>query len=183
MPQTLQHTTETATEVHFALAMYAQSNALYATLAYISNESSSSRQQADDTHTHEHAWPTSMISRLQIKHSYGAKPNEDFLQYSGFVDVDNIHDYYTADVLDWVVQHHLAPQKALAAAQADASTRRALQQVLLAGQSAVLSMPPLAAQALAHMTPWHTSYLVATLKLGAVMLASLQFVLSYKSCP
>ena len=39
---------------------------------------------------------------MQVMHSYGPKPNEDFLQYYGFVDTDNIHDTYTIDLLAWM---------------------------------------------------------------------------------
>ena len=67
---------------------------------------------------------------MQVKLSYGAKPNEAFLQYYGFVDTDNIHDYYTADLLEWVLQHQHVPQSAVSAVKSDSSTLAALQQVL-----------------------------------------------------
>lgn len=70
-----------------------------------------------------------VTGQLQIKHSYGAKPNEDFLQYYGFVDTDNIHDYYTADVLEWILQHKRVPEYGAAAIKADPSSLKALQQV------------------------------------------------------
>ena len=66
---------------------------------------------------------------VQIKHSYGAKPNEDFLQYYGFVDAENIHDAYSADLLQYATQHfQIAPQK-LQAVQGQATLHQALQQV------------------------------------------------------
>ena len=47
----------------------------------------------------------SLKSSVQVVHSYGEKPNEDFLQYYGFVDMENVRDAYTADLMQWVKQH------------------------------------------------------------------------------
>lgn len=68
---------------------------------------------------------------MQIKHSYSAKPNEDFLQYYGFVDSDNVNDVYTADVLQWVTQHFQMAEEQLQAVEADAAALWSLQQVAL----------------------------------------------------
>ena len=45
-----------------------------------------------------HSIPHSSL-HMQIVHSYGDKPNEDFLQYYGFVDIENVHDAYTANLM------------------------------------------------------------------------------------
>ncbi len=66
----------------------------------------------------------------QVKHSYGAKPNEDFLQYYGFVDTENVNDAYTADVLQWVTQHHQLEPERVQALEKDVPALKALQQVL-----------------------------------------------------
>ena len=66
---------------------------------------------------------------MQITFSYGPKPSEDFLQYYGFVDTDNKHDAYKADLLSYVSQHFKVEPERLQAVQKDATWRQALQQV------------------------------------------------------
>lgn len=45
-------------------------------------------------------------SCFQVTHSYGDKSDEALLQFYGFVETDNPHDVYTADIADWVTAHH-----------------------------------------------------------------------------
>ena len=66
---------------------------------------------------------------MQVMHSYGAKPNEDFLQYYGFVDTDNIHDTYTIDMLEWLKSTYLLPEQGLQALESDATALHSLQHV------------------------------------------------------
>ena len=66
---------------------------------------------------------------MQVMHSYGAKPNEDFLQYYGFVDTDNIHDSYSTDLLDWVSARYRLPTEGRQAVEADAAALHALHHV------------------------------------------------------
>ena len=66
---------------------------------------------------------------MQILHSYGAKPNEDFLQYYGFVDIDNVNDAYTADLLQWVMQHFHAEADRVQAVQKSKAASQLLKQV------------------------------------------------------
>lgn len=80
----------------------------------------------------------------QVMHSYGVKPNEDFLRYYGFVDTDNIHDSYTVDLLEWIKQRYHLPEEGLLAVEADTAALHALQHV-----SACL--PP------NHSLPQHTT--------------------------
>ena len=67
---------------------------------------------------------------MQITFSYGPKPNEDFLQYYGFVDTDNKHDAYNADLLSYVTQNFEVQPQRLQAVQKDTTWLQALQQVL-----------------------------------------------------
>ena len=49
--------------------------------------------------------PEDVPAAMQVYHSYGDKRNEALLQYYGFVEEDNVHDYYTADLLQFVKEH------------------------------------------------------------------------------
>ena len=64
-----------------------------------------------------------------MKHSYGAKPNEDFLQYYGFVDTNNVHDTYSIDLLDWLQSRYQLPEEGVEAVKADPAALRELQHV------------------------------------------------------
>ena len=66
---------------------------------------------------------------MQIKHSYGTKPNEDFLQYYGFVDIENVHDAYNADLLSYVTDHFQVVPQRLQAVHGQAYLLQALQKV------------------------------------------------------
>ena len=61
---------------------------------------------------------------MQVVHSYGEKPNEDFLQYYGFVDIEHVHDAYTADLMLWVKQHfHAEPGRVRLVEKRKAATK------------------------------------------------------------
>ena len=75
------------------------------------------------------AYLNGFMPSMQITFSYGPKPNEDFLQYYGFVDTDNKHDAYKADLLSYVTQNFEVEPKRLEAVQRDATWLQALQQV------------------------------------------------------
>ncbi len=47
---------------------------------------------------------------MQVTHSYGDKSNEMLLQFYGFVEMDNMHDIYMADLADWVQQQYKAEE-------------------------------------------------------------------------
>ena len=66
---------------------------------------------------------------VQVKHSYGAKPNEDFLQYYGFVDTDNIHDTYSIDLLEWLKRRYQLLEDSVEAVEADSAALHELQHV------------------------------------------------------
>ncbi len=68
-------------------------------------------------------------ANMQVTHSYGAKPNEDFLQFYGFVDIDNVNDAYTADLLHWVLEHFEAGKDNLKAAKGHKGASKLLQKV------------------------------------------------------
>ena len=69
---------------------------------------------------------------MQVVHSYGEKPNEDFLQYYGFVDIENVNDAYTADLMQWVIQHFHAETSRVQAVEKSKAALRLLRQVTLA---------------------------------------------------
>ncbi len=66
---------------------------------------------------------------MQVVHSYGEKPNEDFLQYYGFVDIENVHDAYTADLMQWVNQHFHAETGRVQAVEKSKAASKLLKQV------------------------------------------------------
>lgn len=67
--------------------------------------------------------------RMQVMHSYGPKPNENFLQYYGFVDTDNIYDTYTIDLLEWLEVNRKLSRQGRQAVEADATALHSLQHV------------------------------------------------------
>ncbi len=67
---------------------------------------------------------------MQVVHSYGEKPNEDFLQYYGFVDIENVHDAYTADLMHWVKQHFHAETGRVQAVEKSSAASKLLRQVI-----------------------------------------------------
>lgn len=64
-----------------------------------------------------------------MTHSYGVKPNEALLQFYGFVDTDNPHDIYTADMADWVKTHYGVLEERWQFIETDAAVMQSLQQV------------------------------------------------------
>lgn len=66
---------------------------------------------------------------MQVVHSYGEKPNEDFLQYYGFVDIENVHDAYTANLMQWVIQHFHAEAGRVQAVEKSKAASKLLRQV------------------------------------------------------
>ena len=64
-----------------------------------------------------------------MTHSYGGKSNEALLQFYGFVDTDNSHDVYTADMADWVKTHYGVLEERWHFVEADAAVMQSLQQV------------------------------------------------------
>ncbi|KAL0038391.1 hypothetical protein WJX77_004597 [Trebouxia sp. C0004] len=67
----------------------------------------------------------------EVVHSYGEKPNEDFLQYYGFVDIENVNDAYTADLMQWVKQHFHAETGRVQAAEKSKAASKLLKQAQL----------------------------------------------------
>ncbi len=76
-----------------------------------------------------HSIPHSSL-HMQIVHSYGDKPNEDFLQYYGFVDIENVHDAYTANLMQWVIQHFHAETGRVQAVEKSKAASKLLRQVI-----------------------------------------------------
>ena len=66
---------------------------------------------------------------MQAKISYGKKPNEAFLMHYGFVDTSYKADFYSADLLEYVVQQEAVPASRVAALAADQELHRALELV------------------------------------------------------
>ncbi len=66
---------------------------------------------------------------MQVVHSYGEKPNEDFLQYYGFVDIENVNDAYTANLMQWVKQHFHAETGRVQAVEKSKAATKLLKQV------------------------------------------------------
>ena len=66
---------------------------------------------------------------MQVVHSYGEKPNEDFLQYYGFVDIENVNDAYTANLMQWVKQHFHAETGRVQAVEKSKAATKVLKQV------------------------------------------------------
>ena len=64
-----------------------------------------------------------------MTHSYGAKSNEALLQFYGFVDTDNPHDVYTADMAGWVKTHYGVLEERWQFVETDAAVMHSLQQV------------------------------------------------------
>lgn len=64
-----------------------------------------------------------------MKHSYGAKPNEDYLLYYGFVDTENIQDAYRANLWSYVTEQVGLDPGRLQAVQDQPALLQALQQV------------------------------------------------------
>ena len=64
-----------------------------------------------------------------MTHSYGSQSNEALLQYYGFVDTDNPHDVYTADMADWVKTHYGVLEERWQFVETDASVMKSLKQV------------------------------------------------------
>lgn len=64
-----------------------------------------------------------------MTHSYGGKPNEALLQFYGFVDTDNPHDVYTADMADWVKTRYGVLEERWQFVETDAAAMQSLQQV------------------------------------------------------
>ncbi|KAL0043703.1 hypothetical protein WJX82_004753 [Trebouxia sp. C0006] len=67
----------------------------------------------------------------EIVHSYGDKPNEDFLQYYGFVEIENVHDAYTANLMQWVIQHFHAETGRVQAVEKSKAASKLLRQAQL----------------------------------------------------
>lgn len=86
----------------------------------------------------------------EITFSYAPKPNEDFLQYYGFVDTDNKHDAYKADLLSYVTQNFEVEPKRLEAVQRDATWLQTLQQAQLTRQGWAASTTEALFQLLGH---------------------------------
>lgn len=64
-----------------------------------------------------------------MTHSYGGKPNDALLQFYGFVDTDNPHDTYTADMADWVKTRYGVLEERWQFVETDAAVMQSLQQV------------------------------------------------------
>lgn len=64
-----------------------------------------------------------------MTHSYGGKSNEALLQFYGFVDTDNPHDVYTADMADWVKTRYGVLEERWQFVETDAAVMQSLQQV------------------------------------------------------
>ena len=64
-----------------------------------------------------------------MTHSYGGKSNEALLQFYGFVDTDNPHDVYTANMADWVKTHYGVLEERWHLLERDTAVMQSLQQV------------------------------------------------------
>lgn len=64
-----------------------------------------------------------------MTNSYGGKSNDALLRFYGFVDIDNPHDVYTADMADWVKTHYGVLEERWHFVEADAAAMQSLQQV------------------------------------------------------
>ena len=66
---------------------------------------------------------------MQVTHSYGDKSNELLLQFYGFVEMDNIHDVYMADMVAWVRQQHNVDEERWQFLETDPLAMQSLHQV------------------------------------------------------
>ena len=66
---------------------------------------------------------------MQARISYGKKPNEAFLLHYGFVDTSYQADFYSADLLEYVVQQEALPAARVTALAANQKLHRALESV------------------------------------------------------
>lgn len=66
---------------------------------------------------------------MQATISYGKKPNEAFLLNCGFVDTSYKADFYSADLLEYVVQQEAVPAARVTALAKSPKLHRALESV------------------------------------------------------
>ena len=78
---------------------------------------------------------------MQATISYGKKPNEAFLLHYGFVDTSYKADFYSADLLEYLVQQEAVPAARVTALAANQELHRALE--LVSAPDAPRLIPPL----------------------------------------
>ena len=68
----------------------------------------------------------------QVTAAYATASNEMLLQHYGFVDMQNVNNEYTADILDFIEQNVIDQpnEEQLQAVQTDGGLKKALTQVL-----------------------------------------------------
>lgn len=66
---------------------------------------------------------------MQARISYGKKPSEAFLLHYGFVDTSYKADFYSADLLEYVVQQEAVPAARVTALAANQKLHKALESV------------------------------------------------------
>ncbi|DBB01977.1 TPA: hypothetical protein ACH3X1_000563 [Trebouxia sp. C0004] len=75
--------------------------------------------------------PHGFVAGQEVTHSYGDKSNEMLLQFYGFVEMENIHDIYMADMYEWTKQRDNVSEERWHFLESDPLVMQALHQAEL----------------------------------------------------